>query len=162
LFIFYHNLLQNIEQQRHYPMKYQNTFSRSNSSDSILVRSHQHQAASNSLSQQNTRSLSSSEYQELPTKSTPIRSLSSSEYQELPTKSKPISSLSSSTRQRLPDKHPDYRKSLSSSERQALPNRHPNYGMSISSSDRQKLPGQGGDNSLSDVLSITDYGNYLY
>ena len=155
-------MLQNIEQQRHYPMKFQNTFSRSNSSDSILAPSHQHQAASNSPSQQNTRSLSNSEYQELPTKSTPIRSLSSSEYQELPTKSIPTRSLSSSTRQSLPGRYTDHGKSLSSSERQALPTRHLNYGMSISSSDRQKLPGQGGDNSLSDVLSITDYGNYLF
>ncbi|XP_052101746.1 uncharacterized protein LOC127735559 [Mytilus californianus] len=45
---------------------------------------------------------------------------------------------------------------LSSSDRQALPRRQYKAGLSLSSSDRQKLPGQGGDNSLSDILSITD------
>lgn len=45
---------------------------------------------------------------------------------------------------------------LSSSDRQALPRRQYKSGLSLSSSDRQKLPGQGGDNSLSDILSITD------
>ncbi|XP_076104542.1 uncharacterized protein LOC143073111 [Mytilus galloprovincialis] len=45
---------------------------------------------------------------------------------------------------------------LSNSDRQALPRRQYKSGLSLSSSDRQKLPGQGGDNSLSDILSITD------